>query len=431
VPDAVPSRAVLDRSLGLLREGYRFVPDRRRRWGRAEDGAHRAVELRLLGERVLLVGGPDATRFFYDPSRFRRRDAVPPPLANTLFGEGSLHLHDGPTHLARKAMHLELLNPAAARDLAARSERYWDAAIRRWQDRPDDVVLFDEAVRVLGVTVCTWAGLPLTAVEAPCRIRDLATIVDGFGSVGPRHLRARAARRRTDRWVCETIRDVRVERILAPPGSALDVVSLYRDPDGLVLDDHTAAVELVNVIRPTVAVSWFVSFAGLALHRNPRWRERLARATDPALDGDLEAFVHEVRRVYPFAPVLGARARRPFHWRGHGIPEGGLVLLDLYGTNHDPELWPEPERFDPTRFLGRPPDPHSYLPQGGGDPAAGHRCAGERVTVELLKTAVRILARLRYTVPAQDLGFSLSRMPTRPRSGFRIRDVRGDDVPRD
>ena len=51
------------------------------------------------------------------------------------------------------------------------------------------------------------------------------------------------------------------------------------------------------------------------------------------------------------------------------------------------------------------PDRFAFVPHGGGDPAAGHRCAGERVAVELLKGAVRVLASLRYDVPDQDLRY--------------------------
>jgi fatty-acid peroxygenase len=101
------------------------------------------------------------------------------------------------------------------------------------------------------------------------------------------------------------------------------------------------------------------------------------------------------------------------------------VLLDLHGMNHDPHLWPDADRFDPQRFAGRQPDAFTYVPQGGGDPHTGHRCAGERVTVELLKSALRTLTRVTYDVPEQDLSFPLSRMPTRPRSGVVIENVRG------
>ena len=58
------------------------------------------------------------------------------------------------------------------------------------------------------------------------------------------------------------------------------------------------------------------------------------------------------------------------------------------------------------------------------DTARGRPAAGMRVTVELLKSALRTLTRVDYDVPEQDLSYSLSRMPTRPRSGFVIEGVR-------
>jgi fatty-acid peroxygenase len=405
-----------------LFEGYPYLGERRRRWGSDPGAGDPAVELRLLGERAVCVGGPEGVRLFYEPGRFRRRDAIPRPLATTLFGKGAVHLYDGESHRHRKAMFLSLLDQAAAREIAAVADRLWQAAVDRWQGR-ERVVVFDEAVRVIGVAICGWTGLPLTAQNARRRVWDLEQIVDGFGGIGPRHVAARLARRRSERWVSGLVHDVRAGRHQAPPDSALEVVANHRDLDGRLLDDHTAAVELLNVVRPTVAVAWFVSFAALALHEHPQWRKRLASGSGVALDDDLETFVHEVRRRYPFAPLLGARVERPFTWRGHRFPQGRLVLLDVYGTNHDPGLWHDPDAFDPSRFIGVEPDRFAFVPQGGGDPAAGHRCAGERVTVELLKGAVRALASLRYDVPDQDLRYPLTRIPTRPRSGFIITNI--------
>ncbi len=110
--DDVPTRTRLDRSLALLREGYGFTR-RRRRWGDGPTPSDRAVELRLLGQRAVLVGGAEAVRWFYDGASFRRRDAIPRPLANTLFGKGAIHTHDGAAHSKRKAMFLGLLDAAA------------------------------------------------------------------------------------------------------------------------------------------------------------------------------------------------------------------------------------------------------------------------------------------------------------------------------
>jgi fatty-acid peroxygenase len=279
--------------------------------------------------------------------------------------------------------------------------------------------VFDEAVVTLGEIAFSWAGIPLAPTETASRAWDLARIVDGYGSFGLRQVRGRLARRRAEPWAMGVIGAVRAGQLDPRVGSPLEVVASHRDLDGELLDPRTAAVELLNIVRPTVAVAWFITFAALALHTHPMWRTRLAEDEDL-----LEAFTHEVRRLYPFAPALADRARRDFHWKGHRIPRSRMVVLDIYGTCHYPDLWPAPERFDPERFINREPDPFAFVPQGGGDPATGHRCAGERVTVELLKAGTRLLTRLNYDIPRQDLSYPLTRMPTRPCNGFVIANVR-------
>ncbi len=68
--------------------------------------------------------------------------------------------------------------------------------------------------------------------------------------------------------------------------------------------------------------------------------------------------------------------------------------------------------------------PDELVPQGGGAPAAGHRCpASASPSASLESLAVR-LARPDCTVPAQELRIPLRRIPTRPRSGFVVTGVR-------
>jgi fatty-acid peroxygenase len=231
---------------------------------------------------------------------------------------------------------------------------------------------------------------------------------------GSRHWRARRARGRLEARLAGLVEDVRRGDVAVTPGSALDVVTRHREADGQLLDPAVAAVELLNVVRPTVAVCWFVAFAAHALHRWPEHRPPL-RGGDTAFT---EAFVHEVRRFYPFAPFVGGRAIRDLRWRGEPIPARSLVLLDIYGQDHDAALWPEPYLFDPLRFMDRKIGAYDLIPQGGGDPSTGHRCPGEAITVALLEALTTRLARLEYEVPAQDLTISLRRVPARPASGF-------------
>lgn len=208
---------------------------------------------------------------------------------------------------------------------------------------------------------------------------------------------------------------MRADRLPADPASALAMVARHRDDEGRLLDVKVAAVELINLLRPTVAVARFIVFGALAMHQFPEWRARLAGADDALL----AMFAQEVRRYYPFFPAVGGRATGEFDWKGLRFAKGDWVLFDLYGTNHHPDLWPAPQRFDPERFASWRDDGHSLVAQGAGDYLNGHRCPGEPATVELLKAALRLLAgEARYRVPRQQLQVSLSRMPSQPASGM-------------
>jgi len=413
-------RPRLDDSLSMLAKGYAWLPDRRRAVGRD------TVRTRLMLTRpVLGVEGPAAARFVYDEDHVRRSGALPEPVVSTLFGHGAVHTLDGEAHRVRKAMFVHLLMGEGIADLVDRVGAAWDDAAGRWAGERE-VVLLDEAAQVLTRGVCDWAAVPVTDEEVPALARDLTTLVDGFATGAPRHWRARRVRQRREAWLAGIVADLRSGARTAPAGSVLDVVSRHRDSEGELLEPRVAAVEVLNVIRPTVAVCWFVAFAAHALHRWPEHRDRL-RTGDRAF---ATAFAHEVRRYYPFAPFIGGRAPQEVEWDGERVPAGAMVLLDLWGTDHDPGLFPEPFAFRPHRFLDATGDAvreigaWELVPQGAGDPRTGHRCPGEDITVQLLSMLVVRLAQLHYTLPEQDLTISLRRIPARPASGVVLTDVR-------
>jgi fatty-acid peroxygenase len=391
--------------------GYEFISTE------ARDRDKDVFDVRLLGRSVTCLTGPEAAALFYDEGLFERRAAMPNPIKETLFGQDGVQTLDGAAHRARKALFMSLTTPrrlVALSDIAAEA---WESAARRWVET-GRVVLFDEASEVLTRVACAWAGAPLPVAGNAELARTLVEMVDGFATLAPRHWRARQARHQAEGWAQKVIRDIRADLLRVPEDTATHAFATGTDPAERLLPVPVAAVELLNVIRPTVAVCWYAAFAGHALHRSPQWRARLR-------DGDTEHFVQEVRRFYPFAPFLGARVQRDFSWQDHEFRRGRLTLLDLYGINHDPRIWADPEVFDPDRFAGRVVGPYHYLPHGGGEAETGHRCAGEQVTVELLKPAVRLLAGLDYHVPDQDLSYPLNRIPARLRSGFLMTGVRG------
>lgn len=409
----IPRDPALDNSLALLREGYNFVGNRCRRYGAD------VFETRLMLRNAVCAMGEDAARMFYHPGRFTRKMAMPPTAAMLLQDMGSAMMRDGEAHRVRKQMFLSVLQPGNVQRLVSIAERHWLARIDEWRRR-DHVVLQEEAEHILCAAACEWAGVPLTEAGAAQRTHEFAMMIDGAGSVGPRSWKAMTLRSRNEDWMRSVVESVRAGYFAVPPGCAIDAVVSHREADGSMLDTKVAAVEIINLLRPTVAVARYITFSALALHDHPESREWLAAGDEDRL----ECFVQEVRRFYPFFPLIGGNVIEPFDWRGRHFAKGDWVLLDMFGTNHDPRIWEEPQRFLPERFRRWNGSAYNFIPQGGGDVQFTHRCPGEATTIELTKMAVRMLTMsMRYQVPRQDLRISLSRMPAIPASRFIIRDV--------
>ena len=417
---SIPRDPAFDSTLALLSEGYPFIQTRCRRY------ESDFFETRLMLQRAVCVTGAEAAEMFYEPGRFTRRRALPLTALLLLQDKGSVSVQDGAAHRRRKEMFMSLMGPEQIQQLTERFAEEWRARIEQWKHQ-DEVVLHREVQAVLCRAVCGWAGVPLTEAETQKRTREFAAMVDGAGAVGPRNWWGHLLRARTEGWMRNFIKKVRAGAVEVPEGSAARVIAEHRDREGRLLDVKTAAVELINVLRPVVAVARFVTFAALALHQYPTCRQRLKAGNESnASESDLECFVQEVRRFYPFFPCVGGRAKEAFDWRGCSFERGTWVLLDLYGTDHDERTWEEPQAFRPERFADWDESAFDFIPQGGGDHFAGHRCAGEWITIALMKKAVRLLSEaMQYDVPEQDLEVPLSRMPTIPKSGFVIRNVRG------
>jgi fatty-acid peroxygenase len=416
----IPHTPALDSTLALLKDGYEFIWKRCQRWNTD------LFTTRILGMKAVCIHGREAAELFYDTDKFQRHGALPRRVVTSLFGKGAIHTLDDAAHRQRKSAFLSLMGPSSLERLMAHTADAWRLAILRWEQQPS-VILFDEVQQVLTAGVCAWAGVPVSTPELPARAHDLVEMVDAFGGVGPRLWKGKLARARSERWIERLIDGVRSGRLQVPPDTALAVMAQQRELSGKLLRSRVAAVELLNVIRPTVAVSWYIAFAALALHQHPEARERLAAEPTAENAGELaDLFMQEVRRFYPFTPYLGALVRKEFVWRGQHFAPGMMVLLDVYGTNHDPRLWQAPQEFKPERFKEWNGDAFNFIPQGGGSREAGHRCPGEWITMHNVTLALHFLTRcMTYHVPSdQDLSIDLRRMPTRPKSGLLLRGVR-------
>ncbi len=405
----IPKDGAVDSSLALLSEGYEFIPNRCKRYDSD------IVEIRLALQKAYCVTGPEAVKMFYHPGRFTRRGAVPPTTVRLLQDVGSVQSLDNEAHHHRKQLFVSMMTPERIQRLVDIADREWSARIANWAGM-DEVILHEEARHVITRAVCRWAGLPLTESEADERTREFGAMIDGAGTPGPRQAKDLLLRSRTEKWGRDWIDAIRAGTYAVESGTAAHAVVWHRDLDGELLETDVASVELINFLRPTVAVARYVTFAAQALYENPALREKLLSGGDD----EAERFTQEVRRYYPFFPAVAGKALRAFEWEGHKFEEGAWFLLDIYGTNRDPRTWEAPDVFEPERFRQWDGSAYNFIPQGGGDIHVNHRCPGERITIELTKAAARLLASLDYEVPPQDLSIDLSDMPALPASGFVI-----------
>ena len=96
-------------------------------------------------------------------------------------------------------------------------------------------------------------------------------------------------------------------------------------------------------------------------------------------------------------------------------------MIDAWDVHHDPELYPEPERFQPERFLAAAPESYAWLPFGGG----AHRCIGAALAELEIKVALATILRT-VAIGATDIDLA---PPARravtlvPHGGGRIRIV--------
>jgi fatty-acid peroxygenase len=410
----IPHDHLFDSSLAIVADPYGFIGKRCDRVGAD------LFRTRLLLKENICLRGRDAAQMFYDQDRFYRKGAVVARAEIVLTGRGGVQGLDHEPHHHRKAMFTSVVGPHTAGDVARRCTDQWRRRATRWASQ-DSIGFYSETREVICRAVCDWAGLPVKEAELPRVARMLATLYEFPVAIGWTHWRARFVRKRADRWAAGVIEDVRSGRIKPPVGSALEVVANHRDLEGNLLTPHVAGVEIQNVIRPTIAVAVFVVHAAMMLHEHLGCREQLATGGDEYL----EMFVQEVRRTSPFFPAVAARVRHDFEWRGYHFPKDTRVIFGLYATNHDPRLWDSPHEFRPERFRNWSNDPWSFVPQGGGDRELGHRCPGDRFSVEITKAAVKFLTEdISYDVPPQDLSLEMTHMPALPRSRFIIRNVR-------
>ncbi len=208
-----------------------------------------------------------------------------------------------------------------------------------------------------------------------------------------------------------------------------------RHDDGALLSEQDIIdhMSFLMMAAHDTLTSSLTSFVGeLAAH--PEWQEKLRAevaglglAPDaPTSSENLDALpltemaFKEALRLKPPVPSMPRRAVRDFSFNGFAIPAGTMVGVNPLFTHHMPDIWIEPDTFDPTRFADEPQrNRHrfAFVPFGGG----AHMCLGLHFAYMQAKCFARhFLQNLSVTLPpGYKAQWQMWPIP-KPRDGLRV-----------
>ena len=112
-----------------------------------------------------------------------------------------------------------------------------------------------------------------------------------------------------------------------------------------------------------------------------------------------EAAGKEALRLRPVLPVVLRHLQRDVTIAGHDLPAGTVVAPCIQLVHRRPEIYPEPARFLPERFLGPEPQGGTYtwIPFGGGV----RRCLGAAFAIMELRVVLAEMAAALVLAPAR------------------------------
>ncbi|XFF80036.1 hypothetical protein AB1E18_006255 [Capra hircus] len=193
----------------------------------------------------------------------------------------------------------------------------------------------------------------------------------------------------------------------------IDVLLLTKDEDGKGLSDEDIRAEADTFMfegHDTTAsgLSWVL----YNLAKHPEYQERCRQEVQELLKDReskeiewddlaqlpfLTMCIKESLRLHPPVTVISRRCTQDIMLPdGRVIPKGVICLISIFGTHHNPSVWPDPEVYDPLRFepeniKGR--SPLAFIPFSAGP----RNCIGQAFAMTEMKV-VLALTLLRFRV---------------------------------
>lgn len=138
------------------------------------------------------------------------------------------------------------------------------------------------------------------------------------------------------------------------------------DGEEVIFTDDRIKTSVLDVIAAGILTTWSVlSSTFLCLVNNPEYQDKVFKEIDATIGGDrlptnsdkgncpyLKALELEVHRYLTVVPILGGRiCNSDIKFEGFDLAKGTMVMINSWYVHHDPEIWGDPWKFRPERFL--------------------------------------------------------------------------------
>jgi len=380
LPDG-PTWPALVQTVALLRFRHWFHPYLHKKYGDIY-----TVRLLPKGRPLIFFTKPEHAReiFAGDPEVFHagKGNAILGPV----MGEHSLLLQDGAEHKRARKLLMPAFNGHALRtyqemvtDIARDEVAHWptDRAFKS-HDRMN-VLTLEVILRVVfGVTDEKRLAALRPRVNRTVNVSPAVLMVwtiPALHRFGPWKA-AVQNQMELDELMYAEIRERRTARDLAERTDVLSRLIREGEESGDRLSDTELRDQLVTLLlagHETTATA--LAWALYELGRDPELMRRTQAAADePGPDGDawLDAVLKESMRLHPVIPMVVRTLMSPQTVAGVDVPRGATVGPSILIAHSRPDNYPDPERFDPERFLGHNPPTNTWIPFGGGV----RRCIG-------------------------------------------------------
>jgi cytochrome P450 len=360
----------------------------------------------VVGEAVF-VSDPELikTVFLGDPNVLHAGEANALPL-EPLLGRHSVLTLDGAEHMRQRKLMLPSFHGERMQRYGALMQEITEREVAQWplaepfalRPRTQRITLEVIMRAVFGIEEADQlrdVGERLTRLlEIGEDRRSMASIaIPGVRqTIGRRVWESLSERReRADAAIFDVIARRRSDPAAAERDDVLSILLQARDENGSAMTDQELRDELMTLLvagheTTATAVAWTFD---LLLH-NPGALARLRREIEDG-EGDayLDAVVKESLRLRPVVPGVARKLTAPFDLNGWRLPAGARVAPNIYLTHRRPDVYPEPERFRPERFLDQAPDTYAWIPFGGGV----RRCLGASFATFEMKTVIPTILR--------------------------------------